>query len=758
MKMSKPNRGSFALKATARTGKEKRVAPRDPSFTVSPYSSWGEAVWAFDPPTAGQSQVTLYWDFVLHDGSRSTDPKHRVLLESFREICWGMLKVHSWWGPPLSTSTLPSFSVGLRDLFKWMVFRGYHSFGELSLDRQNDYLADLPFILTNRTRFYQVDVSVEVGSFLTDETLPNLSCFDPMTGASEESLLEMPGVDDDSEEDEDSPEEGDSGRGYSYAQASHRVNTIFYAFAQRALLLERGLPCMAHEPFGGKTSGEVSSQLATYVSNRLPPLPDEVAFPIVEQALGWIEYKARDVIALQKLYLSALAHCSRLHLGREEGRKYVFEQLSMFTFSNSPITGLPWREPIVGEFSYRPQDGDVFLTQRQVLRMLLCKVRDAAVITLADLVGLRPGEICSARVVPTDSELPSCIVKKLNANGTLELFFFKGIRTKGVPQPREEEWVVGCRPCGSTVLPLPVQAIAVVEEAWQPWREMAQTDRLFLSFAQPRSLPRDGDKVVPLTTSTANRGARLFIFQEVDLSSLPNINANGEELWRYRDSLGLNIKNVHWRKTFAAYVLESKMSLLPSVRQHFKHMNDAMTESGYFPAVYRLRQEADSFRAAETINWLSLALDGRPLLGTMAKLMDEYFDSEGLRGLTATEREAAISRVVFVHDLRIYFSDHGNCFIGLRPVNANCRKATNSHSWSAVTPDLAVRTPSMCSGCGCFAMDASHVPFWIARRDDAEAALAKVSPKNLGEFRVIEFRRNQAAQVVKLAERMQHVH
>ena len=626
MKMSKPNRGADTSKARAGDGKGRKVVSRDPDFVVSSCSTWSEPVWAFDPPHAGQNPVSIYWDFDLHDCSRSTDPKHKVLLESFREVCWGMLKIHSWWGPPLSLSTMSSVMVGVRDLFRWMKFRGYHSLGELGLDAQNDYLADLPFILTNRTRFYQIDVSVEVGSFLTDDTLPNLSSFHTQRDASVESREEPPSDDEAfNEEDEDSTEDGVSGRGYSYGQASHRVNTIFYAFAQRAMLLERGLPCFAEEPFGGKTSGAVSGQLATYVSNRLPPLPDEVAFPIVGQALAWIDYKAKDVIALQKLYISALDHCSRLDLVRVEGLKYVFEQLSAFKFSNSPETGLPWREPIVGEFSYGPRDGDVFLTQRQILRTLLCKVRDAAVILLANLVGLRPGEICSAKVVPTDAELPSCIVKKLNANGTLELFFFKGIRTKGVSEPREEEWVVGCRPCGSVVLPLPVQAIAVVEKAWQPWREMAKSDRLFLSFAQPKSLPRDAANVVPLTTTTANRGARLFIFQEVDLSGLPNVNASGEELWRYRDSLGLNIRNVHWRKTFAAYVLESRMSLLPSVSQHFKHINNAMTESGYFPAVYRLRQEADSFRAAETINWYSLVLDGRPLLGTMAKLMDEYF-------------------------------------------------------------------------------------------------------------------------------------
>lgn len=755
MKLSKPHRAPSPTKGGKASNKADAAAvPRDPMFKVSAQSHWRERHWILGAPHRGGRPISFRWDFPLHDGSESMDAEHVVLLESFREVLHGMLHRHSWWGPPLAIGSSIQFSVGMRDLFRWMVFNGHKSFATLDLDAQNKYVADLPFILTSRADFYQVDIRDSVPDFLSDESLPSLEADGTDATTSSADRLEDEFIfDDEDESDVLSEEVCASVDSFSYGQASHRVNIIYYVFAQRDLLSERGLPILESEPFGGHSSSHVTSQLATYVQNRIPPLPDEVSFPIVKAAMSWIEYKAKDVQALQALYFGAVERAEQLGLSKEPRARLIFESLSSYQFSLSPKTGQPWRDSLIGEQAYDPEYGDVDLGQLQVLRQLLFKVRDAALILLNYLVGVRPGEACSAEVPPNETGLPSCISMKLNTSGTLELFFFEGVRTKGATSPRNEGWVAGCRPSGSKVLPLAVKALAVVEELWAPWRKMANTDRLFLTFSQPKSLPRDPAFVQPVYTDTSNKGTRKFIFSEVDLSGLPNVNARGEELWKYRDTQGLCIKNSHWRKTFAAFVLESRTSLLPSVRQHFKHMSDSMTESGYFPAVYRLRQDADSARVAATVNWFSMALDGLPLLGAMAKVVDEWFDQEGLRTLGLAEREEALTRAVLTHDLRIYFSDHGNCLIRARAPHAQCRRATGTDGWASVIPDFAVRTPGMCAGCGCFAMDISHVEFWVTRRDEADAALAGIPAASHGEFRVISARRQQAEQVLKLVDR-----
>lgn len=748
--------GGRAAKRSAKAGAQRTsLGWRDPNFQVTPNSTWQAIFWQFEPLHGGIRKPSITWDFLLVDGRRSTDDLHKELLESFKEVLWGMLTRESFWGAPLSVSSVGRMSVGIRELFQWMVFKGYKSFADLTNVVQSQYVEDLSYILTNRSTFYQSDVLYDPEDYLDDSTLPNYDELRatyistrrivkqddeswPLGGGGEFEGGSVGGEDDADEID----------CAYSYHQASLRVNTIYYIYAQKAALHEKNFAIYDGAPFGGSPSQKVSGRIATYVVNRLPPLPDEVALPIVQTAIRWIEERADDIAELQRLYL----HYRELEVKAgmsKQSRNASLKALHDFQFSLSK-DGMPWRGPIVGESLYNFEYGEVYLDTHQLMRTLLFRTRDAAMILLLYLVGLRTGELCSIEVSPTDGNLPSCVEMRLSRDGLLELFFVKAIQTKGLAMPQERTWLIGCRPSGSIELPLVVKAISMVERLFAHWREISDSNRLFLTFSQPKALPNSGSNVRPIQSDVANAGLRTFIYHEVDLSGLPDTNRAGEELWKYRDSKGLNIRNLHWRKTFAAYILEARSSLLPAVAMHFKHLNDAMTESAYFPAVHRLRQDADAARAAETINWFSRAIEGVTLRGSMADLIDEWFDAEGLRKMSQADRERAITKVVLTHDLRIFFSGHGACFIKARPLESRCRQATGTAGWSATTPDYSARTPSMCGGCGCFAIDLTHLNYWEARESDSALALAQVPKNQLGEFRVLTARRNQAAQVLKL--------
>ncbi|MDN5540127.1 hypothetical protein, partial [Comamonas sp.] len=498
--------------------------------------------------------------------------------------------------------------------------------------------------------------------------------------------------------------------------------------------------------------GELYGAIAKYVVNRIPPLPDEVALPIMEEAFSWVEYKGKDVLALQDIYFDNLRRNSCSTNDSPAKLKCLAKEISEFEFSLSPKLGIPWREPIIGEEVIRPDLGEAFWAPTQVLRNLLFRVRDAAIICLHSLVGIRVSEVCSIKSGHGKEGLPRCVTKKISKSGALELFFLEGILSKGVAVPRAEEWLLGCRPAGSTELPITVKAIQLVEKLWAPWRKLGETDYLFLTFSQPKSLPRVKTGVVQLASGVLSEYLKQFIYYEVDLSNLPDKNEIGEELGRYRNSRGYCIRPHQWRKTFAAYVLESRASLLPAVRQHFKHVSDAMTESAYFPAVMRLRQESDSFRAALTVDFFNEFIDGKPLVGGMAELMGKWFD-ESFRKMGRSEREKALANLVFVHDLRIFFSDHGNCLIRANPLASRCRTATDSQAWSSVSPDFNVRTPSMCSGCGCFVLDVTHLPFWKTRKNECENSLREVKERNRSEFHVIQKRKDQAEKVIQMIDR-----
>ncbi|SEA87158.1 hypothetical protein [Variovorax sp. YR216] len=750
--------------ATPHAGESTNLASarRDPMFKVSAISLWKDHQWFLASSVPGSPTISINFEFELHDGSKSTESKYSILLESCKEVTWGMITVDSWWGARLKPSSVSSVSVGIRELFKWMVFNELQDFSQLNDVVQGEYLRDLPLLIVNRTAFYEFDFSKGLTDFLSDESLPNPDI----------ELLAWSEVGDEGDdEDEDSegvvpdgiehstpvmgcgkPEEV-SKKGLSYSQASLRVNVIYYIFAQGASLAAHGLPTMPAEAFSGASAAEVTKQLAKHVVNRTPPLPDEVALPLLEEAIVWIDEKSHDVLRLQGLYLSEFDFARTM--GPRQQWQYLNDVLHSFEFSVLDGGTEPWHGKIEAREVVRPEfDYEATLSPTQILRELVLTVRDAALTILLYLVGLRASEVCSPKIAETsDSLIPGCVSMRLNKAGTMELYFLHGLLSKGVDTPRAEQWLIGSCPCGSKILPITVRAIKVVESLFKPWRELSGLNQLFLNFSQPKSLPQSVSSVVPISRNAVGVGLKRFVYSRVDLSHLPDTNERAEDLWKYRDSRGWCIRAGQGRKTFAAYILESRTSLLPSVQHHFKHFNDSVTESAYFPAVFRLRQEAESVRAAETVNWFSMALDGVPIYGGMAGPISEWFDSLGLKELNKGEREEVLSNMVRLHDLRIFFSDHGNCLIKARPLASKCQQLSDTESWAAVAPNFEVRTPSMCAGCPCFVWDPSHLPFWIARGEELGRAVASADKGNLGEFRVLSERLDRTTQIIRLTQK-----
>lgn len=701
---------------------------------VSSTSVWGQPVWTLDTTTPGSS-AKIGWDFPLPDGTKSMDVEHTILLESFRVIFWGMLENGRWYGKKLKPGSASPFGVGMRDLFRWMIFRGFSSFSDLDAEAQSRYLNDLPLILTRRSQFYG---AISENSLVTE---------DIDVAADDDEVSESVGEDLASEIEDDD--------GFSYHQAANRVNTLYFIFGQKEALLEQGLPAMETKPFGAKTAGEVTRELARYVSNRIPPLPDEVALPLLREALSWIEEKGPDVLYLQHRYLEARRKA--LDSGLSESRAIHLANVAISGYEFRKIGGKDraWRERIIGEKAFHPEYGDMFLEPTQVLRTLIFRLRDACIITLQYLVGLRVSEVCSLKAGwNSNEEMPSCIVRRYSKSGVMDLFFLKGILSKGVDEPRDDEWLLGCRPVGSANLPAAVRAVIVLELLFRPWRSLGEVDDLIVGFSQPKSMPKDKDLISPISNEQILRGLRQFVYAEVNLGELPDTNERGEDLAMYRDSKGLCIRTHQGRKTFAAYMLESRSSLLMAVSQHFKHMDSAMTESAYFPAITRLRQEAEASRTAETIAFFVEAIQGRPVFGRMAELIKKYFSGEEWQNISDyAELDCKVGELVRVHDLRIFFADHGKCCIKANPLESRCREASGGVSWAADTPNYSARTPSMCAGCGCFAVDASNLPFWKRRYEELSVVAQQDSSAPVTrEFRVHRLRVDQARKMVTLLE------
>ncbi len=719
------------------------------TFRVSTRSLWPDDSWKLDSETKGQRN-TIGWKFILPDGSYSTDPAHEILLEGFREVVWGLLTNAGEYNKILSPGSAAPIATGMRELFRWMVKRGWESFSQLDTAARAHYLLDIPLILVSPAKFYEMSVELRAADELdadsfVDEMVELAEQFDVTTHDATDETIE--GKDDAVYCDDFAGATAEEDK-FTYGQVACRVNTLFYVFSQSKSLKLRGIPVMRDKPFPGQVAGDVVSSVVKHVINRIPPLPDEVAMPLLREALDWINYKADDVLVLQQQFLDA-----RNELPIQGAGPKLNALLGAFRFASPPGSETPWRKKLNDEDVIHPEHGKVTLTRIQGLRRLILRVRSACVTILQYMVGLRAGEICATESGwSAESNLPSCITRRHSKSGLMEMFYLKSVLSKGVDRPTDEDWLLGCRPVGSAFWPAPVRALEVLEKLFRPWRLLAGSDALIISFAQPKALPLRASSVGRITSSELLRGIKQFIYSEVDLSALPDRSERNEDLTGYRETKGLCVRTSQGRKTFAAYVLETRASLLQAVSEHFKHLSVATTQEGYFPKASQLHSEAQTVIFSETVAFFMGATEGRPMAGRMAPLIAKYFSGDEWQEIADyAEREQQVEALVKTHDLRIFFNDYGNCLIRTNPLESRCQQAAGAASWDAVTPNYAAKSPGICSGCGAFVIDASHLPFWVRRDTELSTVLEGAEADgNSREFFVLKQRVAQARKIIKL--------
>lgn len=755
MKATKTDRAIPLEKTTARA-----------NFRVSSMSLWIDRIWRLDNPSPGQRNH-IGWHFRLPDGSWSTDPENHELLESFREVVWGMLTDGGWYGRTFRPGTVVGLGAGARPLFRWMSWRQLKSFTHLTPEIQQRYLDELPLQIVLGDDFYRSTAGVGGVSEIEDsesyEDYEDDGNGEDGDGDPDES--EGPEDHESNENgasadvnsgmaDEDSSFESDKADDKAtYNVVSLRIKFLYAIYAQGENLKQRGFGYMSELPFDGRKLQEVVSKIAKQTYRKTPPLPDEVALPLLQAAISWVEVCGPDVVALQQAYLDALNGAFDRRLSDDSARKEARRELLKFTFSDDPATGAPWRGRIqLGEVLHYPHQ-NIESTAPGVMRHCIMRVRDAGVTLLQYLVGLRPSEICGIEGGTNEvTGLPSCVFTKYSDSGLLELFYLKSVLSKGVDQPRQDEWLLGCRPVGSPWLPLSVRCLILLERLFAPWRTLGGRSDLLVTFSIPHGIPGTAEGIGRITTPGLAKSFQIFIFSEVDLSGLPDESVRGESLVEYRRRNGLNITPRYGRKTFAAFMLESRASLLSAVKDHFKHMTVATTENAYFPQDARMREDVDSVLISDTIGFFVEAVKGKQLVGRMAPILEKYFGSDEFRNVEdAAELDRLVGHVVITHDLRIFFADHGKCLITADPLNSRCREAAGTANWNNLTPDFSVRTPGMCAGCRVFAADRSNLPFWERRLERYTNAyvLAKSNGRE-HEYRVHLARAEQAAQVIKM--------
>lgn len=647
---------------------------------VSSRSVWSDRFWRYPNEVPGQNRnhSEIDWAFDLGDGQSLLGPSWETLLNELRAFVY-TARESPVSGSPIAAGRLKNVGSALSELAAFLAECGIESLTDVDSSVSWDFVEWLGESYVNRG----------------------------LAGRRSRKLV--------------------------HSAMMRVLEVIPLIWRQRNAMRKLGYASLAEEPFDGRPPySVVKDEMHLRRSGRLKPVPDDVAFPAMNRALWMCGVPALEVIELQNQVLSALQQGTEQRASTPDQYRLARGCILKFQFSSADDGEEAWRPPILSRQTRTLIDGrTVTLSAIQALRHLITTIVSAAVLGLQSQTGMRSHELCGLQDdSEPEKEDPSCLSSRLTSDGLLECFYLKGRTAKRGPS-REVEWLVGSRPAGSSYTPPSVAALRVLKRLLAPWRALGATNSLLLTFSAGRGLPRGAESIGRMTSCTLTYLQKEFVHEHVDLSHLPPA-LHHEFVERHA------LRGHRWRTTFAQNIYSFHSGLVPALRDHFKHMSDAITISGYIGTDSTLLDTCDSMRTLTTAQLLlGYSMGSGPAVGGMARLVSKYAGE--LAAAIRTESGACdLDRAVeFVirHDLEIWNIHYGRCFMGLLPHKSVCNDLKGIPVLLRRRPALEFRSPSVCAGCRVFAAYHEHLEFWRQRKTAAEAVLAAAKTAGPGALR-----------------------
>ncbi|SEL80645.1 hypothetical protein SAMN05216382_2689 [Sphingomonas palmae] len=642
------------------------VHPRDasPDGCVSTTSGWADETWFLDPhrPGSRPSDFSITWD-------PSTSP---TVTECLKALLWSLL-VSRPKGKPLALGRAVGLYPRLRYLGRWMDYRRHSGFGTLSSVAIQVYRQDLVKYLGNGNDDEKPEVDVETGAVAS----------------------------------------------YLYPLRD--------AYEQAHQLRAAGVEPIRIDPFAGSSAWAVAEDIVPQVEGFTPPLPDEIVLPVVHAVNRFIGTPAEDILRLQDLCLRQ-QRPDRAHVSNWEA---IIRELRSFTFGTPKGEIEAWHPPFSEFLKRRDQpesaeqdeedgedegDREVYGTNR--VRRLIYDLAAACVILLRFQTGVRHGEILTFEPGLGDDGLPTCVTVEQSLSGAYDLFFVHGVVSKGWEHPTDTRWLLAGRVAGDERLPDAVRALQILNQLFGPWRVRSgreDTRGALLLMLGTGGLPSDASGVLPMHTDQLAMIMKAFVERNV---SFAHLDPTDERLRNYVTSRGRAIQSRQWRKTWANWMIRVDKRLLTAISQQFHHNSIVLTQDAYIGKDAMQLGLVESAAMERAVRYMRRAMEGEDHVGGgLRKVVDADLTELRLRiaGLEESVRDYEIRTWLLERDVRIWFSPHGKCFIGLLPTDSRCHEVAGTADWANQAPAFAHRTPQLCSGCPCFAVDEDDLPFWAER-------------------------------------------
>lgn len=697
-------------------------------LSINEYCKYSDNVWTFKSLVAGQTVFSLNWKIKLRDYGYLTDSQHSLRLSWLKKLICSMLFVPSNLEIP-AASTISDYRSGIKFISIWMLENEYNSPHELTSEVIELFLDELEDLILNPEE--------EIES-------QEQSC-DEKTSINNDSKSNAVAV-------------GFSGLGVTVVSKAIRIPQLLWD--QRNVLEKMGIKPIPEHPFRGRAIWDIAQHRINSKENGwIPPLPDEVAIPILNKAAWFLNGPASDVLALVNQVIKA-RECHDGIDGKHPGNstssrtKRVRLTIDNFNFSILPNDYEPW-------YSFEKHDPFVENEGREIgkeFRNLVAAVQNSCALIIQSCTGVRISEICGIEAgINQKTGLPSCVRVEQSLSGLYELFILKAPLSKTEKTPRKVEWLLGMRPLASEDIPLPVVALQILNRLYSGWQSNAASNRLVLGFGSGKGVSENYVVLNAIRSIDLSMGMQDFISQWVDLSKLPDKSTHSfdvDDLIVWKEKKGKAFRTHMLRKTWGNFVLASNSSLLPAIQMQYHHISLAMSDSGYIGTNPIARDALDSVARQQTNLMIFEQILGRShLAGRMGERIRTNIENikNQIEGLPTSEAWKTIEHFTDSLNLQVFPYPAGSC-IPMSRSDMSCHNSAGTPSTMRNEPNLYFREPSLCAGCSCFAIDVSRLSFWESRYKEYSSAYeyAKLNERELDSSRVIKSRADQAEKIIKI--------
>ncbi|SDE57357.1 site-specific integrase [Kordiimonas lacus] len=653
-----------------------------------------EDVWVFE----GEHQThKIIWSNLYYGDSNTpqsclTNRKNVDILAWAKPLFWAMLYHPAPRARPKKPAALGHDLTGLRTLLSWMACRKIRYPNELT--------------------------SLEIEAYV--EALPNLLLAD--SAAVDE--FDIVGQGDQDEETE---------VGFGWSSFYKRLNLLDIIYSHSEGFAQAGIKPMPETPFPNIGVKTLASRLADKLPGAIPPLQDEIAIPLFNNTAN--------------LVVEAIPCVERLVQNERNNAPYealLSERASWKEFNCSQILDAMLKFEAERIRVPNMPEGLSFLetlkhpkVRMHVTRALVRHYISACAILVQGLLGLRASELLSIRRgIDSKSNLPICVRTEVSNDGLFKVFLLDATLTKMAEGSEVATWTIGAVPVDSTELPIAIDAIICLNRvASQMDFYPDDPERIFFNFRNSGN--NEGTRWSVTSRNTASglaryvkRSIRFF----VDFDSLPDQSLSAlhkNDLVTWKESCGEIFRPHMLRKTFAQFMYHTDPSLIRGIQLQLQHQSLAMTY-GYIGSGQQrsMRTVSDQLLATTVMG----IMYGQKPAGRQGRRL--YEDIDGYRELVGRSKSVQAWVKVQKHhienNIRLFSNGrHGYC-LPVEPDEMRCHKIAGTTNPAVLGPNLAHRSPDVCSGCSCFVLMANKSDFWIRRYQENTQAALQLATQPLG--------------------------